>query len=62
MKNMKEDAKISRKQFLGLVGTAAAALVVGRITGMVGSKSSIAMIKDADKDGYGSFPYGGLKA
>ncbi len=60
---MEENSKISRKQFLGLLGTAAMALVVGRVAGMVESTtSSISMIKDVDKNTYGNSPYGGSKA
>ncbi len=60
-----DDSKISRKQFLTLVGSAAAALVVGRMAGMVGSVSSasnISLLKNTDAQAYGNFPYGGIKA
>jgi hypothetical protein len=60
---MEGGGPISRKQFIGLVGSAAAALVLGRIAGMFGSKtSSISFIKELDKDAYGTTPYGGTKA
>lgn len=59
---MEEGKNISRKEFLGLIGTAAVAVVVGRLVGMIESKSSVAIIKDLDTNAYGNFPYGGNKA
>lgn len=56
---------MSRKQFLAVLGSAAGALVLGRVAGLIGSTlstSSIDSIKSADANAYGNFPYGGNKA
>lgn len=62
---MQEDKKISRGQFLTIVSSAAGALVLGRLVGMLGSTtaaSNIGILKSSDPNAYGSFPYGGVKA
>lgn len=61
---MQEEDRISRKQFLTIVASAAGAFIASRALGLIGSTTSaqnIDLLKNSDANAYGNFPYGGYK-